>query len=240
MRKSLRQLILGIVLILSIAILALILLYSSGHRINWKTASIQATGTIVLTTQPNHANILITPGATTVTSPATITQLDPGDYAVTISQPNYLTRLLTASVTAGHTTTLDPIVLWPKHPTITTVSSGQLVTTNSTVDPISKAVLVMTAHELTVHDPTTQTTTVVLRQGTPIQTAIWYQPTGYYIIYATATEVRALDSRLELGTSDVVLYTGKNITALWFSTSGKQLLVQDDSATVAVSDLPGI
>jgi len=265
MTKLLRQIILGIVLTLSLIILGAILFYNSGHRFDWETETIQVTGSIMVNTQPKSVVVTLHPGTVKTTSPNTINQLDPGRYTVRFSEPGYIPRQVTATVIAGQATILNDIVLWPNlkaKPTTINVISSNLTTVNLPSnlqfnsdtkifyadeqalsrdvmsvdwDKTNQSVLLVKNFELDIYHPATHEFTTILRQSTPIQSALWYQSTGWYIIYATSKEVRVIDSRLTLGQSNTLLYSGNNITTLQLAESGKNLIITDDAQNLTLA-----
>lgn len=88
-----------------------LILYTQGYRVLPKEHAVINTGTIVVSTRPVNAKILINNSETNFTTPSTIDSLEPGEYLVSFKRDGYKLWAKNIVVKEGQSTFLSDIRL---------------------------------------------------------------------------------------------------------------------------------
>ncbi|MBI2415371.1 MAG: PEGA domain-containing protein [Candidatus Kerfeldbacteria bacterium] len=112
MTKRSRQLYFSLVVLASAIILPGLLLYSSGYRVDWRSWTIERTGSLRLTTVPSAATVSVLELNISAQTPVLMNQLFPGTYTVQVTKPGYMTWLNKVTITAQQTVQFDPLLLF--------------------------------------------------------------------------------------------------------------------------------
>jgi|GEM_PF-3646969 hypothetical protein len=139
MTKRNRQIYLIILVLITVVSLPLVLLYSSGYRVNWQTYKLELTGTLLAQTLPKTAQLNIQELNRTVTTPALINNLTPGNYHVTISKTNYANWTTAIVIKPQQTVNLNTVLLFfnQSTPQLITHYPNDIVTDNKNITTIA-------------------------------------------------------------------------------------------------------
>lgn len=233
MSKTGRQIILGIILAISVCIIPIMLLYGAGYSINWKQRAIQSTGGFTIVTVPKKATVKIEPLGLERTTPAFVSLLEPGFYQLEIERAGYTTAHYAFMLEPRRTIQFDPVRLWPSQPEIKAIAEYP----NAITEPGSHTIifndestqliwnhsknkaLLRQPHSLYVYDSTTKQLVSLLRQTATITEVEWYLH-DWYVFYLSNNELHTLDTRVDYGHNDVILYKGNDVRDLRLAENG--------------------
>lgn len=145
----------------------LVVLYATGYR--WRGLSLSPTSTLVATTQPSGASIIIDNEETNLTSPNSIRSLAAGLHTLTLTKDGYHDWTKRLSLYPGQATFASGVRLWPK-------TTPQPITTTPpshiSLSPNGRYLATLSAEpaELSILTIATNTATPV-RLPAPLQTA---------------------------------------------------------------------
>lgn len=236
MSKTGRQIILGIIVVISICAIPLMLLYGSGYSINWRQRAIHSTSGFTVVTIPKQALVTVDPLGLERTTPAFISSLEPGWYDLRIERPGYLSAQYSVRLQPRRTIQFDPVMLWPSHPSVKSIDKypektlqpdSHTITFNNESTQLlwnhsKNKALLHQPHSLSLYESNTKKIVNLLRQESLISEAKWYTQ-DWYIFYISANAVHALDTRVSYGHNDAILYQGENLHDLQLSPNGQEL-----------------
>lgn len=113
MKRNTRKLISTIFITVFLLVAPLLLLYTMGYRYSLKRGSIQSTGALTLITIPKGSRVTMNGALQDGLTPAHLTQLAPGSYALKAEKEGFTPWQRQVSISAGVHTTLSPILLFP-------------------------------------------------------------------------------------------------------------------------------
>ncbi|MDD5552814.1 MAG: PEGA domain-containing protein [Candidatus Omnitrophica bacterium] len=108
--------------------LPLILSFALGYKFDRRAFKFTRTGLLVLKTQPQGANIFLNETLFPAKTPATVTELLPGNYTVRLELEGHYPWINQAGISAGKVTFLEKIILFPLRPDIKQINSETLST----------------------------------------------------------------------------------------------------------------
>jgi len=105
--------------------LPFILSFALGYKFNAHTLKFVKTGLIYIKTQPEGANIYLNGKLNPEKSPATIQELLPGIYRITLALAKYYPWRSEVDVEAGKVSRIDKIILFPLRPDLQQLNQGK-------------------------------------------------------------------------------------------------------------------
>jgi len=123
MTKNTRRFIFFTFFLAFIIIAPAVILYAAGYKLNLKTKTIQKTGTLVIKSDPSGAEIylnneivkpLLSSGQTTITTPAKIKNLLPGEYELRLDYKDHWSWSKKLKIEPGKTVMAEDIILFKK------------------------------------------------------------------------------------------------------------------------------
>jgi len=123
--QKIRALLFYISLFMFLGGLPFILSFALGYKFNSRTFKFTKAGLIVLKTQPQGLRVYLDGKLLQQTTPATIDELLPGEYAVRLELENYYPWSARVTVEAGKVTRLDKIMLFAQRTHIRQLSRQQ-------------------------------------------------------------------------------------------------------------------
>lgn len=116
--QKIRAVLFYLSVLIFIAGLPFILSFALGYKFNSRTLKFTKTGLIDLVTEPSGASIYLDNKLLNENTPATIRELLPGNYNITLALAKHYQWKSQVSVEAGKVTRLDRIILFPLRPNI--------------------------------------------------------------------------------------------------------------------------
>lgn len=123
MTRLSRQLYLGTILVCSLVGLPMVLLYSSGYRINIRSLSIEETGSLIVSSFPKDTTLSILEEGISDVTPSIVNQLAPGEYTVKITKDGYMPWQDTVLIQPKRSTIIDTVLLFKNEPASQVIES---------------------------------------------------------------------------------------------------------------------
>ncbi len=114
-QKTRKILFLGSV-VLFMFLLPAILLFTFGYKVDWNNLRILKTGLIWINSSPEGADVYVSGRFTNKKTPATVDELLPGNYTVSLVHENYYPWQADVSVYQGRVVSISNIMLFPRIP----------------------------------------------------------------------------------------------------------------------------
>lgn len=194
MGKKARYLILPLFILFFLLLLAIIAFFYSGYRLNWQKGKIIAVGGLHIISQPADAQIWLNGEELPKTTPLLLNNLKPGKYSLKVKKDDYFSWKKNVEVEAKKTTLATGIVLFKKSTPqkIATLPDRKPDTASERLDfgmPIlgwqwnkdKNKILAYNKNEIWLWDKNKDQKQLLLRQGTPILEAIWFNQDNYFI-----------------------------------------------------------
>lgn len=185
----------------------LIILYTSGYRIDWNNTNLVRTGSLYLKTQPRQAEIFIDDELYENQTPILINNLLPNEYQINLKKEGYHEWQKKLKVDTQQTTFANQVILFKKavpqlidkYPVdILNKNKGEvridfgMEVTGYTMDENQEQLLYYNDFELWTYQIKDQYKTLITRQSQTINDAFWH-PLGNYIIYADTQSIKAIE-----------------------------------------------
>ena len=198
--KRLPKIIAGQLIVSAVIIIiaSLLILYSQGYKMNWKTFKFYKTGMVLLISDPMPDRISIS-GIDYEPRTQFSKNFTPGYYDIKISKDLYQDWSRTIYIAPERLDAFKDITLFLKAPKITALADqgkiGFLNSPNEYLAVNSKNDLRFQSHEIWVNNM------IVTRLSKPIVSAVWY-PDFDHVVYQAGDEIRIIENE---GFNDTLL-----------------------------------
>jgi hypothetical protein len=220
----------------------LVVLYTAGYRWNGKKLRPEKVGIIFVRSRPSGADIYLNSIKRRETTPNRLRDLLPDTYQLKIAKDGYASWNKDLPVESGLTTFAEGVVLWkntaPEQVALTpaeALNAAELAALDRAdqLTAIAEGTIFKSnGFEIWTQKKDTDKRDTVTRLSEEIRSVIPYTDTGW-IIYETATEIRAVERDGRGVRNDVALASGADLHGLALSSDGKTLYYlsgQGDSA----------
>ncbi len=229
MTRQTRQIYLVCFFVAAAIVLPLILLYSSGYRINISSLSLEQTGSLFISSRPKGAEAILQPIEHAELTPAVIPGLTPGEYTVTISKDLYTSWNSSLSIEAKRSIVYSDVMLFLLNPIkepLSTYPNNDIVTSEYTAVNALPAQMQYALSELPLSD-----NYLIQSDGVPMVTVLDSDNGNLYLLNETNDSIHI--QPLE---SEVLGYAWEpELDILMFYTPFTiQLFNPDDASTVSL------
>ncbi len=97
-----------------LSVAPVLVLYTAGYRWNPKKIKVERNGTLIVDSEPNAARIYLNDRDTEETTPVTIQNIRPGEYAIRIEKSGYHSWEKRLHIQAEFVTFASDMILWPE------------------------------------------------------------------------------------------------------------------------------
>lgn len=189
MKKAYRQLALFIAIVIFFALGPLLVLYAMGYRFQLGNTETLPVGVVLIETNPRRAQVFID-GLLLGQTPRSITNLEPGEYQIKVTIPDYEDWQKNIVVDPTSVTELRTIRLFPKKPELKTLQ-GNVQT--FTLSPNRNLIAtITTTNELHIIDTQGEQIVPAISLTRPAQQLLW-SPDSTSILLRADTQISIID-----------------------------------------------